>query len=154
MLFPCMKSIRLHSVVFALAVTALVVACGSGGGEPTPEPEAWEAPLAMTDSGYQDVTDSMKRGTTNSGDQNVTIDGLEHKDLEVLVGTVIKWENKDNITHTSTSGLPGEPDGIWDAGDIAPEGDYTFKFEDPGVYDYFCKIHTGMTGTITVMEIE
>ena len=108
----------------------------------------------MTDSGYQDVTDSMKRGTTNSGDQNVTIDGLEHKDLEVFVGTVIKWENKDDVTHTSTSGSPEEPDGYWDAGDIQPGGEYTFKFQDPGVYHYFCKIHTGMTGTITVTEIE
>lgn len=150
-----MKSTHLVLLSSVLAVTIFSVACGSGGGgEPTAEPEAWEAPLAMTDSGYASVTDSMKRGTINSGDLNVTIDGMDHEDMEVFVGTVIKWENKDDVIHTSTSGSPGEPDGYWDAGDIGPGGEYTFKFSDPGVYQYFCKIHTNMTGTITVTEIE
>ena len=154
MLSPYMKSIRLYSIVFALALTSFVVACGSGGGEPTAEPEAWEAPLAMADSGYQDVTDSMKRGTTNSGDKNVTIDGLAHKNLDILTGTVVKWENKDDAAHTATSGSSGEPDGSWDSGDIGPGAEYTFKFDEVGVYDYFCKIHSEMTGTITVSAIE
>ena len=131
------------------------LACGSGGGgEPTAEPEDWEAPLAMTDSGYESVTDSMKRGVVGGGDQNVAIEGMNHEDLSILVGTVVKWENKDSVSHTATSGTPDVPDGIWDTGEIEPESDAKFLFSEPGVFQYHCTIHPEMTGTVTVSEIE
>ena len=79
---------------------------------------------------------------------------MNHKDLSILVGTVVKWENKDSVSHTATSGTPDVPDGIWDTGEIEPESDAKFLFSEPGVFQYHCTIHPEMTGTVTVSEIE
>jgi plastocyanin len=71
-------------------------------------------------------------------------------DMSITVGTTIKWTNKDGTAHTVTNGTPGSPLGLFDSGNIAPNGDFTFTFNKAGTYKYFCRIHPMMIGTITV----
>ena len=40
--------------------------------------------------------------------------------------------------------------GIFDSGIIASGGQFTYKFENQGVFDYFCTLHPWMVGTISV----
>ncbi|HSD63515.1 MAG TPA: plastocyanin/azurin family copper-binding protein [Ignavibacteriaceae bacterium] len=68
----------------------------------------------------------------------------------VALGTTLKWTNKDAVTHTVTSGVPGSLSGIFDSGNIAPQGSFSFTFHQTGVFKYYCRIHTSMTATITV----
>ena len=68
----------------------------------------------------------------------------------VSVGTTIKWTNLDGIAHTVTSGIPGSPSGVFDSGNINPQGTFSYTFNQAGVFNYYCKIHSSMTGTITV----
>ena len=85
--------------------------------------------------------------------------------IEVQVDTVITWTNRDDqVTHTVTSGAagdkgipgidegePNEPDGIF-AGDLDGAGStFSFTFDEPGTYDYFCEIHPVMTATVLVV---
>jgi plastocyanin len=65
--------------------------------------------------------------------------------LEVPAGTTVIWTNNGGATHTVTSS-----DGIWDSGGIASGGSFSVTFTEPGTYNYFCGIHTSMTGTIIV----
>ena len=70
--------------------------------------------------------------------------------LEVRAGTRVTWTNQDDITHTVTSGLPGNPDGRFDvqlAGKGASGG---ASFVEPGVYPYFCARHPSMRGEVVV----
>ncbi|MDO8673447.1 MAG: cupredoxin family copper-binding protein [Dehalococcoidia bacterium] len=67
------------------------------------------------------------------------------KALTVPVGTTVRWTNKDSAAHTVTSGK-----GTFDSGNLAQGQSFTFKFTQAGTYDYVCKIHSGMTATITV----
>ncbi len=71
-------------------------------------------------------------------------------DLTVSAGTTVTWTNKDGVAHTITSGIPGSPSGTFDSGNISQNGKFAFKFSQAGTFKYFCKIHTMMTGTITV----
>ncbi len=71
-------------------------------------------------------------------------------DMTISVGTTITWTNKDSFAHTVTSGTPGSPSGVFDSGNVGANGQFSFKFTAAGTYKYFCKIHTMMTGTITV----
>lgn len=71
-------------------------------------------------------------------------------DLTITVGTTIKWNNKDGTAHTVTTGTPESPSGLFDSGNIIPNGDFSFTFNKAGTYKYFCKIHPTMQGTITV----
>src|SRR5207253_9894245 len=57
----------------------------------------------------------------------------------------IRWTNQDTTTHTSTS-----DSAVWDSGNIATNGSFSFAFDTPGAYPYHCSIHPSMTGTIVV----
>ena len=71
-------------------------------------------------------------------------------DMTIPIGTTITWTNKDGFAHTVTSGTPGSPSGLFDSGNVGANGQFSFKFTTAGTFKYYCKIHTMMTGTITV----
>lgn len=66
------------------------------------------------------------------------------------VGEIVKFDNQDTVTHTSTSGTPASKDGNWDTGNIAAGSSKCVKLNTAGTYPYFCAIHTTMTGTLSV----
>lgn len=71
--------------------------------------------------------------------------------ITVNAGTTIKWTNKDNVTHTVTSGTPGAPDGIFDSGNLGNGGTFSFTFNTKGTFQYYCKPHqSSMRGTVIV----
>ena len=69
--------------------------------------------------------------------------------ITVEPGTTVTWVQSGNNPHTTTS-----YDGLWDSGMIegGSGGTFSFTFEEPGTYDYFCVPHEqlGMIGTVTV----
>ena len=65
--------------------------------------------------------------------------------LTVAVGTQVTWVNRDDIPHTVTS-----EDGVFRSKALDTDDKYTFKFEKPGTYHYFCSIHPKMTGEVVV----
>lgn len=69
---------------------------------------------------------------------------------QVNMGEIVLWFNHDATFHTVTSGnRDSGPDGTFDD-TIQAEGTFSFKFDKPGSYNYFCKIHPWMTGLVTV----
>ena len=70
--------------------------------------------------------------------------------LTVPRGATVTWTNGDDITHTVTSGAPGQKDARFD-GRLAGKGAaYRHRFTEPGAYAYFCDRHQAMTGQIIV----
>lgn len=84
--------------------------------------------------------------------------------IRVTAGTALTWTNRDvQVTHTITSGIagdkgipgvdegrPNEPDGIF-TGELDGAGSrFTFTFDDPGSFDYFCEVHPVMTASVIV----
>jgi plastocyanin len=66
-------------------------------------------------------------------------------------GTTITWTNKDNTTHTATSGVPNSPDGLFNSGNLGNGGTFSFKFTTAGTFKYYCMIHGAMmTATMIV----
>jgi plastocyanin len=69
--------------------------------------------------------------------------------IKIHAGDVVNWINRDNVDHTVTSTL-------FNSGLIMPRGSakgasiFSHKFNEPGVYTYFCQIHPYMSGTIYV----
>ena len=76
--------------------------------------------------------------------------------LTVKSGTIVTMTNTagtDGI-HTFTSGIVDEfepkPDGMFDSGALLNGESYERKFSQKGTYDYYCTLHTWMTGQIIV----
>jgi plastocyanin len=65
--------------------------------------------------------------------------------VAVPPGTSITWTNKGPTAHTTTA-----RSALWDSGLLNAGESYSFTFNDPGVYWYFCRPHPWMRGTITL----
>ena len=81
--------------------------------------------------------------------------------LAVKQGDSVTWRNNDSEPHTVTSGTgggivsahtgeEGKPDGIFDSGFFDSGESWSFTFDRPGTYAYFCTIHPWMEGVVTV----
>jgi plastocyanin len=67
--------------------------------------------------------------------------------LEVAVGDTVTWTNSDSAPHTVTQ----QPSGSgFQSGTLNQGASFSFTFEAPGTYDYFCEFHSGMTGQVIV----
>ena len=109
---------------------------------------------------YADNTQNEWKITIPDGasDQD-TVGGFYPNELPVLVGDVIVWENKDNVNHSITSGLPQHPDDsglFFNLGEIKPGESisYELKNSDFSAFYYFCEIHPWMTGKLFLSNLE
>lgn len=67
--------------------------------------------------------------------------------LRVEVGETVTWRNDDVLGHTITG------DGF-DSRRISRGGTFSYTFDEPGEYEFFCSIHPDMTGTVIVEAAE
>lgn len=94
-----------------------------------------------------------------AGVTDVTMRGLSYDPMVVTIpqGQTVRWTNTETlpIPHTVTSGNPGDPDagGIFDSGVINLGQSYSFTFDTPGTYVYFCVFHfrEGMQGAQVIV---
>ena len=75
--------------------------------------------------------------------------------LTIKSGTVVTMTNTDGTgIHTFTSGTVDDfepnPDGMFDSQVLLSGDAYERKFSQKGTYDYYCILHTWMTGQIIV----
>jgi len=75
--------------------------------------------------------------------------------LTIKSGTVVTMTNTDPTgVHTFTSGtvdgFTPSPDGMFDSQVLMLEDAYERKFSQKGTFDYYCMLHTWMTGQIIV----
>lgn len=69
--------------------------------------------------------------------------------VKVNVGDTVTFVNRDDETHTATA-----MDGSFDSGRLDPKGAFSYTFTKAGTYQYHCRIHTSMKGTILVEPSE
>lgn len=65
----------------------------------------------------------------------------------VAIGTEVTWTNADLAAHTVTY---DGPDGPVDSGSMAQGQSWSTRFVHAGTYQYYCRFHPGMAGTIVV----
>ena len=71
--------------------------------------------------------------------------------LEVIRGTTVIWQNEDNIGHTVQSqDAKGNIIPLFNSNVLKTGDTFSYKFEKPGVYHYFCTIHPWRIGIVTV----
>jgi plastocyanin len=98
-------------------------------------------------SGSSGYTSNPGTGTPPPAGNAVSIKNMAFSpsSLSVTAGTTVTWTNNDAMTHTVTA-----DDASFDSGDLAQGATYTHKFATSGTVSYHCKIHAGMTASVTV----
>jgi plastocyanin len=69
-------------------------------------------------------------------------------------GDQVRWTFSSS-GHSTTSGSPGMPNGIWDSGLRSQGATFTRTFNSAGTFPYYCTPHGGccaMVGTVTVVN--
>jgi amicyanin len=133
---------KLFALIFACLALGLVAAgCGdddggdSGGGSAS----TTEEPAGGDGGG----------GGAQVGMQNIQFDP---RDITVKAGETITFTNDEAVPHDvhKTSG-PGDDFSSGDTGGMQEGDTFELKLDQPGKYDYVCKVHApGMAGSITV----
>jgi plastocyanin len=77
----------------------------------------------------------------------ITIDNFSFSpmQIEIAAGTQVTWINKDDVPHTVVS-----IDHKFKSRALDTDESFSFTFQDPGTYEYFCSVHPKMTGKIVV----
>lgn len=66
------------------------------------------------------------------------------KVITVNVGDTVTWEHNDVAAHDVVS------TGLFKSPFFERGGNFSFKFENAGTYEYYCSIHPAMRGTVVV----
>jgi plastocyanin len=87
------------------------------------------------------------QGAANSQEVVVKIDNFSYMphDITVAARTTITWVNNDDIPHTVVSTTD-----VFKSKALDTDDKFSFKFDKPGTYEYFCSIHPKMTAKVIV----
>lgn len=66
--------------------------------------------------------------------------------LSAQTGTVIRWTNNDDVTHT----VSADADHSFDSGALGKGATFELTAGQPGTYTYACRIHPFMKATLVV----
>ncbi len=93
---------------------------------------------------------ARRAGAAPSPQAEIKIDNFSFTPLSLTVpaGTVVTWINHDDIPHTVVS----DDRATFKSHALDTDDKFTFKFDRPGTYSYFCSIHPKMTAKVMVLE--
>ncbi len=86
-------------------------------------------------------------GATSPIMVNISGFAFSQANIRVPVGATVTWTNKDSVTHTIASDK-----NVFDSGNLAPGGTFSYTFKESGTFQYHCNPHPSMTGKIVVGE--
>lgn len=155
---------RLHTIIGVIlglgALAFVLLLAGVGSAALTDDPPAVSPYASSNDDGQSDVEDEASSYPPGSGSDDttttvaaapatsasLTISGFDFGDpISVEVGTEVTITNEDGASHTWTSA-----DGVWNSGNLSGGDSFSFTFTEAGTFEFFCGIHSTMTGSITV----
>jgi plastocyanin len=101
---------------------------------------AVNSPIAITDV-------PLEADPSTSAALDITIDNFSFSPATttVPVGATITWTNRDDIPHNVVSSEQRFRSPVLDT-----DGRFSYRFDQPGAYPYFCSLHPKMTGQVVV----
>jgi plastocyanin len=121
-----------------LAALAFAGVAGCGNDE------AGDQTVAAPSATSEETTST--ESSTGSGD-SVEIADFEFGPEEITVpaGTTITFTNQDSAAHTATA-----DDSSFDTEELGKGDSAEETFDEPGTYEYYCRFHVFMKGSVVV----
>jgi plastocyanin len=93
------------------------------------------------------VSQFARAAEDKSAAANIAIDNFSFtpREITVTAGTTVTWVNHDDVPHTVVS-----TDKKFRSKALDTDDQFSFTFNDPGTYAYFCSVHPMMTGKVII----
>jgi plastocyanin len=107
--------------------------------------------LAMTVSlfAYTNLTSAMTVDVTVAPNGDLV---FSPSSVTIHPGDTVRWTWGASF-HSSTSGVPGAADGIWDSGILNQGNTFSHIFNSAGNFPYFCIPHGGCCGMVGMVSV-
>jgi plastocyanin len=135
------NSLLIPIAIVVIAVVGLAILLGGGIQPPTTTTTVTNAPTTTIAT-----TTTTIQNTTQTASVTIQNNAFSPANLTVKVGTNVTWTNQDSVSHTVTSTTGSE----LNSNVMAKTKTYSHVFNTVGTYNYYCTIHTFMTGTVKV----
>jgi plastocyanin len=143
-----MRGRRTSATRVAVVLVALAVLAGACGGDDD----------GGTDDPYGEIVDLREQVSGAYPEVRVAVKDNEFipRAIRINPGTTVEWVNEGRSDHNilrieDLDGFGVETD------DFAPGDSYEFRFDQPGVYRYWCSLHgtetRGMVGMVVVGDV-
>jgi plastocyanin len=153
-----------HAVRVLREAGADVIACGElrGPGEPVADLQLGLAGADMTgvawlsDNGDSTFDAAIAVVSRSEPAAPATADHVEvairkslyvPDPLQIETGTTVTWVNEDALPHTATATTP---DVHFDSDYMALDDRFSYTFDEPGEYPYYCVFHPRMRAVVIV----
>src|SRR4030095_11998559 len=106
---------------------------------------------AVSLTGYPKLSRAMTVDVTVSPNRAFT---FSPSSVTIRPGDTVRWTWNDDF-HSSTSGTPGMPNGLWNSGVLNQGAVFTHTFNSMGTFQYYCTPHGAcchMVGTVSVVN--
>ena len=97
--------------------------------------------------GYQQSPAQQGNPVTGVTQLNIQNFAYQPANMQVRVGTTVTWTNQDNVPHSVTF-----KNGMKDSGLLYQGQSFSYTFNTPGAYQYYCTVHPYMVATVTVVS--
>jgi amicyanin len=97
--------------------------------------------------GYQQNPARQGNPVTGVTHMNMQNFAYQMANIQVRVGTTVTWTNQDSVPHSITF-----KNGMKDSGLLSQGQSFSYMFNTPGTYQYYCTVHPYMVATVTVVS--
>ena len=99
---------------------------------------------AVVEDSTSDISED--KGLMDAYDVEITDNAYSESSITIEAGQTVRFTNNGDSKHTATG-----DDGDWGSGTISADGGFwTRRFEEEGIYTFYCSYHPSMNGTIIV----
>ena len=97
--------------------------------------------------GYQQTPGAQSNPVTGVTHMNMQNFAYQYTNIQVRAGTTVTWTNQDSAPHSITF-----KNGMKDSGLLSQGQSFSYTFNTPGAYQYYCSVHPNMVATVTVVS--
>lgn len=143
-------------VAVSIAVVALAVVAGCTQPAPSQQLPASPTPTMAAVHTPQQIPSTLpitpiSQASVSENTIAIRNFAFDPQTLTVNAGSIVRWVNYDRVTHRIVFIDTAGRDTDMDSTPLSASQSWSSKFDKPGTYNYYCKIHPDMKGKIIVV---
>jgi plastocyanin len=133
-----------------VAVAVIVAGCTQPSPPQSPQATLGVPPTVPVQTLITPVPTPISQASVSGNTITIKNFAFTPRTMTVKTGSIVRWENKDSIPHRIIFIDKDGQDTPVDSSVLSSTQSWSKKFDQPGTYPYYCKIHPEMTGTVIV----